>query len=331
MAMVQPKSPEETQHLYSDCQDISVLLPRNFTLESGERLSRPELRIRLYGVRAQPLVVALGGISSGRKIADSRDGWGWWRNFVGAGQSVDLNRYCVLGFDFLPNPRETAHTVTTIDQARALSHALKVLKLNSIRTFVGASYGGMVALAFAEQYPDLVEHLCIISAAEKPHPGATALRGIQRRILKFAIDCGRAEGGVALARQLAMTTYRTPAEFAERFDSVPGAVAGEAYDVCEYLIARGAAFDMDSARYLTLSDSIDRHRVDPSQIRTQTMLISSLSDQVVPPGDLQRLAAVIPAPVTLHEIESRYGHDAFLKETKSIGVFIRNCLQEEKS
>ena len=125
-----------------------------------------------------------------------------------------------------------------------------------------------------------------------------------------------------------MTTYRTPREFAERFDCVPGADAGQAYDICKYLIARGAAFDMDGARYLTLSDSIDRHRVDPSRIQTQTMLISSLSDQLVPPGDLQRLASAMPRTATLHEIESRYGHDAFLKETKTIGALIENCLQE---
>lgn len=329
--MVQLKTPEDPDCLLPDYQDISVLLPRDFTLESGERLHRPELRVRLYGDRAQPLVVALGGISSGRKIADALDGRGWWSGIVGAERAVDPGQYCVLGFDFLPNPYETARTITTLDQARALAHALEILNFKTIRGFVGASYGGMVALAFAAQYPDLVEHLCVISAADRANPGATALRGIQRRILKLAADCGKADEGVALARQLAMTTYRTPGEFAERFDSVPGAVAGEAYDVCKYLIARGAAFDMDSARYMTLSDSIDRHRIDPSQIQTQTVLISSLSDQLVPPSDIQRLAAAIPAPVTLHEIESQYGHDAFLKETKTIGVFIKNCLQEQKS
>ena len=331
MTMVQLKTPENPQILYPDYQDISVLLPRDFILDSGEQLSRPELRVRLFGDRGQPLVIALGGISSGRKVADSGDGRGWWRNFVGVGQPVDLNKYCVLGFDFLPNPRETARTVTTFDQARALVHTLKVLNLSSIRAFVGASYGGMVALAFAEQLPDLLEHLCVISAAEKPHPSATALRGIQRRILKFAIECGRAEEGVALARQLAMTTYRSADEFAERFESRPGPFAGEPYDVCEYLLARGGAFDVDAERYLTLSDSIDRHRVDPSKIHSETTLISSLSDQLVPPADLRRLAAAMLTPPDLHEVASRYGHDAFLKETELVGAIIKNILQGSKS
>jgi len=331
MSMVQLKTPENPDCLFPDHQDISVLLPRDFTLESGERLRRPELRIRLFGDRTQPLVVALGGISSGRKIANASDGQGWWRSIVGAGKSIDLNQNCVLGFDFLPNSRETARTITTLDQARALAHALKTLDFNAICGFVGASYGGMVALAFAAQYPDLVERLCIISAADRAHPAATALRGVQRRILRFAAECGKSEVGVALARQLAMTTYRTPGEFAERFDGAPGDAAGEPYDVCDYLIARGAAFDMDAVRYMTLSDSIDRHRVDPSNIRSKTTVISSLSDQLVPPADLRRMAAAIPVAVNLHEIESRFGHDAFLKETKLVGALIKNCTQEIKS
>ncbi len=331
MTKAQQNAPTEPHCRYSDCQDISVLLPRDFELESGERLQRPELRVRLYGDRAQPLVAALGGISSGRKVADAGDGRGWWRDIVGAGQSIDLNQFCVLGFDFLPNSQETARTITTLDQAKALAIALQVLELKKLRCFVGASYGGMVALAFAAQYPDLVEQLCVISAADRAHPAATAVRGIQRRILNFAVESGNPEVGVALARQLAMTTYRTPDEFSERFNGTPGAAAGDAYDVCEYLIARGAAFDMDAARYLTLSDSIDRHHVAPENIRSDTTLISSLSDQLVPPADLRRLASIVPALVALHEIQSHFGHDAFLKEAKTIGPLIKSCIRENNT
>ena len=331
MAMVQLKSPEKPQYLYPDYQDLSVLLPREFTLESGERLSRPELRIRLHGDRNQPLIVALGGISSGRAVADTSDGRGWWRDIAGAGQAIDLDQFCVLGFDFLPNPHETARTITTGDQAGALAHVLGVLNIDKVHGFVGASYGGMVALAFAAQHPDQVDNLCVISAADCAHPAATALRGVQRRILKLASECGKPEEGVALARQLAMTTYRTPVEFGARFGGAPAAAAGEPYDVCEYLIARGSAFGMSAERYLTLSDSIDRHRVDASTIRAATILVSSLSDQLVPPGDMARLAEAMTAPVTLHEIQSTYGHDAFLKETKPIGALITTCLQENYS
>lgn len=331
MTMVQLKFPENPDCPFPDYQDVSVLLPRDFTLENGERLSRPEIRIRIFGERSKPLVVALGGISSGRKIADASDGRGWWREIVGFDQSVDLNRHCVVGFDFLPNPGEEAQTLTTLDQARALAHALRILGFEKISSFIGASYGGMVALAFAAEHPDLVDHLCVISAADRAHPAATALRGIQRRILKFAADCGKPEVGIALARQLAMTTYRTPAEFAARFGGAPAAAAGEPYDVCAYLISRGAAFDIDHQRYLTLSDSIDRHCVDPSAVICGVTLISILNDQLIPPAVVRRLAASISGKTELCEIDSLFGHDAFLKEAETVGALVKKTLQEKKS
>ena len=61
----------------------------------------------------------------------------------------------------------------------------------------------MVGLAFAELYPDWAEQLIVVSAAHRAHPQATAWRGIQRRILQFAVAAGRPEEGVALARELA--------------------------------------------------------------------------------------------------------------------------------
>jgi len=275
MSALNAKTPEQPLCLRPDnnsgWRDISVLLPAGFTLASGERLSNRELRLRLYGDPENPLVIALGGISSGRRIADSDDGKGWWRGIVSAGGAsggVDLEKFCVLGFDFLPNREETARTITTVDQARALCVALDYLDIARIHGFAGASYGGMVALAFAARYPARATKLCIISAADRANPAATAVRGVQRRILQFAKSCGKPEEGVALARQLAMTTYRTPEEFGERFDSAPGAggcaAAGDPYDVCDYLMARGNAFPMSADRFLTLSDSIDRHRIDPA-------------------------------------------------------------------
>ena len=71
------------------------------------------------------------------------------------------------------------------------------------------------------------------------------------------------EEGVSLARQLALTTYRTAEEFDLRFDGPAPAGAGAAYPVCDYLIARGEAYEASADRWITLSDSLDRHAVKP--------------------------------------------------------------------
>ncbi len=313
-----------------DCRawrDEVVNLPADFKLVGGETLSDPRIALRLHGDPSKPLIAVAGGISAGRIVADAGDEKGWWRDYVSAGRSIDLNNYCALGFDFLPNAEEAARTITTQDQANALATALDALGVSSLHSFVGSSYGGMVALAFAASFPQRIENLIVISAAERPHPVGTALRGIQRRIVAFAEERGDAAQGVALARQLAMVTYRTPGEFAARFEHAPGEGAGDPYSVCEYLISRGDSFDMSAKRFVTLSDSIDRHAVDLSKVAARTLFIAAQGDQLSPPSEIRRCAGAV-ARARYVEIASQYGHDAFLKEAASIGPFIQHFLQE---
>ncbi len=307
--------------------DIGVLLPPEFRLRSGEKLCRPEIRLRIHGDPSSPAIVVAGGVSAGRAAADYRQERGWWRDIVRANGPVDLDQYCVIGFDFLPNDGETARTIASQDQARALADALETINVATLKAFVGASYGGMVALAFAEQFPDRLEKLCVISAADRPHPAATALRGVQRRIVEFAQRVGAAEDGVSLARQIAMVTYRTPEEFAERFAHAPGEAAGDPYEVCRYLIARGDAYKMAPDRYVTLSDSIDRHAVDAARIIAPALLLASRSDRLVPANDIEDLAAQV-ARGSYFAFDSLYGHDGFLKEAATIGPVIKSFIEE---
>ncbi|OFX02483.1 MAG: hypothetical protein A3E78_04610 [Alphaproteobacteria bacterium RIFCSPHIGHO2_12_FULL_63_12] len=305
------------------------MLPPDFRLASGERLSRPEIRLRVHGDPSMPAIVAAGGISAGRCVGDHAAGEGWWRDIVRVGGAVDLSKFCVIGFDFLPNPGETARTVTSGDQARALAFALEKINVARLHAFVGASYGGMVALAFAARFPQRLEKLCVLSAADRPHPAATALRGIQRRIVEFGRRLGAPGEGVSLARQLAMVTYRTPEEFKQRFDSAPGAAAGDPYGVCAYLIARGDAYDMAPERFVTLSDSIDRHAVDPAEIQTPALFLAATTDRLAPSEDIRRLAASV-ADGAYFEFASLYGHDAFLKEAAVIGPVIQKFIEEKQ-
>lgn len=307
--------------------DINVILPAEFRLQSGEKLSRPELRLRLHGDAGFPAIIVTGGISAGRAVADAGGEKGWWRAIAGPGCALDQDKFCLIGFDFLPNPGETARTVSSRDQARALAIALADIGIARVHAFVGASYGGMVALAFAEEFPERLEKICVISAADRPHPAATALRGIQRRIVEFARRCGAADEGVSLARQLAMVTYRTPEEFAARFAHAPGDAAGDPYAVCNYLISRGDAYGMAPARYVTLSDSIDRHAVEAEKIRTPALFLASTSDRLVPREDIERLAANVGSG-TCVQFDSLYGHDAFLKEAATIGPIIKSFIEE---
>ena len=324
---------------------------------------RPRLRFDHLGRRRTPVffeahgpadarpTVVLGGISAGRHLAptasDPRPGW--WAGLVGHGRALDPDRRRLVGMDFLGGPSGAGllRPVTTRDQARAVAAVLD--ELGGRRAdVVGASYGGMVALAFAELFPERVSRLVVVCAAHRTHPMATALRSLQRAVVRLGACAGRDGEGLALARALAMTTYRSAREFEGRFSSVPlgqdgegettvarplarGRRAAQRFPVENYLEARGAAFarDFDPERFLALSESIDLHRTRPESLPASTLLVSVDSDSLAPPWLVDRLAAKAQGRAAHATLSSRFGHDAFLKETGLVSAMVRRGLGDE--
>ena len=77
---------------------------------------------------------------------------------------------------------------------------------------------------------------------------------------------------------------------------------------------------MSPGRFLSLSASIDRQRVDPSRIATPALLIGATSDLLVPPSQMESLAARLAGPTELHLLPCLYGHDMFLKEAAHVSA-----------
>lgn len=295
-----------------------TLVPRHGACACDARL-----RWSLAGTAGAPVVVALGGISASREVC------AWWDAQAGAGRAIDLRRFRVLGIDWLAtDDLAGADAVAASDQADAIAALLDALGIARAHALVGSSYGAMVGLEFAARHPQRLRRLVAISGAHRAHPLSTALRHVQREIVREGLANGAPERALSLARQLAMTTYRGAVEFAERFDVEPEVSGGRGrFAVAEYLESQGARFvaRFDARRFLALSESIDLHRVDPRTIAVPVTLIGVASDRLVPIEDLRELARALP-DATLEEIDSRYGHDAFLKEPEQIGALLRAAL-----
>ncbi len=309
-------------------RDHVVSLPRMFRLSNGGVLQNGRIRARVYGRPGKPVVLAAGGVSASRILRTEGADVGWWTEVVRRGGGLDLDRHQVIGVDFLPDADARPIAVSTQDQARAFAIALDALSVERLHGFVGASYGGMVALAFAALFPERIDRLVTISAAEKAHPMATALRGVQRRVVQSAARLGDARAGLSLARQIAMTTYRTEEEFADRFGPEPGKHS-DTFDICDYLIARGDAYAAleTPERFLALSESLDRHRVDPKLVRAATLCIGVPGDRQVPVDDSRRLADSVAGEGRFAALPSRFGHDAFLLEPERLNALLREFLQ----
>ncbi|HVX39437.1 MAG TPA: homoserine O-succinyltransferase [Gemmatimonadaceae bacterium] len=290
----------------------------------------------IIGPPDAPVVVVLGGISASRHVAAHSENPtpGWWEAIVGPGRAIDTDRVRVLSIDYLDGGRGSdgrpKRIVTTHDQAEAIARALSEIAVLRARAIVGASYGGMVALAFAQSHPARVQQLVVISAPHEAHPMSTALRALQRRIVQLGIDTGEQKEALALARGLAMTTYRSAREFGERFDAEPlERTANDAiFPVEGYLRHHGEKFAAawTPERFLALSLSADLHRVDPAAIRTPALLVAAEGDAIVPGEQMAALAARFGAPNQLVELPSKTGHDAFLTEPEALGRLLRQSL-----
>lgn len=308
----------------NEARDFEVALPDGLNRFGGR------VKARLVGAADAPVIVALGGISANRFVADDgAEGPGWWSGLIGPGRALDPTRWRILGLDFAADESGSA-APSSADQAEVLAAALDAAGVNSVHAVIGASYGGMIALAFAARYPERVAKLVVISAAATPHSYSTAQRELQRRVVALGVEAGRGEEGLAIARGMAMLTYRTSAEFGVRFEggiveesplapSAPGA----------YLRARGAAYPgvMSPGRFLSLSASIDRHAVDPAAVRCPVLAIGATSDTNVPAAQMEALAAALP-DARLHLRDCLQGHDMFLVEAEAIGATIGPFLED---
>jgi homoserine O-acetyltransferase/O-succinyltransferase len=320
-------------------------LPGDLALHHGGRLSGVRVGWRWVGPANAPVICALGGISASRRVCREREyrgssetrqrgseGRGWWSEIAGPQQALDTQRYRILSFDYLggsgettgPRPAEPFPSVSSYDQAELLLRLLDHLGIKSLRAVVGGSYGGMVALAFGERYPERVGRLIVLCAADRAHPLATAWRSVQREIVRLAAESGRPAEGLQLARALAMSTYRSGEEFAARFCDPPTREANRfLFPVERYLLARGRDYATRHRpeSFLCLSESIDLHRVEAGRIFVPTVAIGVREDQLVPSADVRAMVARL-GEGRFHEISSLYGHDAFLKESQQLrGVF----------
>ena len=301
--------------------DYAVPFPRHVLPEQARQIDDRFVRFRAIGRSDAPTVLVLGGISAGRMIGEP-DATAWWPEIIGVGKAIDTTKYRVIGVDYFPLAPKNAIDLSPNDFARVYLAALEKLGVLRLHGIIGASFGGMIAQEMAVIAPEKIERLCVLCAADKPSAMGRAWRRVQQRIIDLGQRLGAADEGAAIARELAVTTYRTSAEFNDRFR--------DDQSVEDYLGYQGEKFlqNMSPVRYRTLSAAIDRHAIDPCKITLPVTVIAFEEDQLVPVEDARRLAQGVTGRSRFRLFSSPYGHDAFLKESALIGPVIKSCLEE---
>ena len=327
-------------------------------------LSQPVVAYETWGklnYQRDNAILLFTGLSPSAHAASSEDdpSTGWWEQMVGDGKPIDTTKYLVICINSLgscfgstgpasinPETNETYGlnfpVVTIEDIATAGHEVIKFLGLEKLHAVVGASMGGMSSLAYSILFPNVAEALVSISGSARAAPFAIALRSLQREIIrsdpswndgKYDPDMEPA-GGMRLARKLGMLTYRSAAEFEQRFgrELIPeelqtGTPFGLDFEIESYLEAHAGKFigTFDANCYLYLSRAMDIFDVADhggsvehglQQVGAQRALIIGVeSDLLFPIEHQKRIAEGLSngnRDVEFHALASIQGHDAFL-------------------
>lgn len=295
---------------------------------AGRRSLR--LRYERIGDPGLPVVFVAGGISADRHVAASATFGeaGWWDAQCGSDRALDPARHAILAFDWLGSDGALDVPLDPADQADAIAALLDALRIDRLAAFIGCSYGAMVGLQFAALHEARLDRLVAISGCHRSHPYASAWRALQRRAVTLgALQCDDTHG-LALARQLAILSYRTPEEFDSRFGAarvVNGQVRVAAEEYLEHCGNRYAGRTAATA-FVRLSESIDLQALSPETVRVPVTVVAVAEDRLVPVADAYELVERLRGETRLQVLRSLYGHDAFLKEPAAIGGVLREAL-----
>lgn len=323
-----------------------------FQLESGAIL--PALTVAYRhdgpGPADAPQVLVVHALTGSADAAGD-----WWAPLIGPDLALDTRRLGVLCANLLggrygttgPNSRDPATgrpygqdfpAVTTRDQARAMWALLDGLAGDRLALVTGGSLGGMVALEVALERPDAVARVLPIAAPAAIGPLAIAWNHVQLELVRRL-----GPEGLALARQIAMTTYRSESDFDIRFsgrtepDGSPSIVS--------YLEHQGRKlverFDADT--YRVLVEAMDAHDVGRgrggvsaamARLATGGTRLTGLGiqdDILYGPAQVRALveaASAAGVDATYRELKSTKGHDAFLVEWSQLTTLLREAVED---
>jgi homoserine O-acetyltransferase/O-succinyltransferase len=357
----------------------SVPLPDPLRLYRGGVLrgaiSAYETWGQLNSARDNAVLLFTGLSPSAHAASNERDpSPGWWQRMIGPGLAIDTRRYFVICVNSLGSCfgstgaasidplsgqpyRLNFPELAVEDIATAGFHTTQVLGVKRIDSVIGASLGGMSVIAFAAQFPHAARRLISISGTPAASPFAIALRSVQREAIMRDPDWRagqypadrRPRNGLTVARKLGTITYRSAAEWRQRFARKPlteGAAARSSpfaprFAVQGYLEAQAERFIriFDPNCYLYLSSAMDRfdlaehggsYAAALREVSCERALVIGVESDLLFPVDEQSAIAeafrLNGIPVRLARLPSLEGHDAFLVDIPRFDAEIRDFL-----
>ncbi len=352
----------------------------DFIMRRGGSLPEVHIAYESWGELSEThdnAVLVFSGLSPSAHAASSSEdpSPGWWEYMIGPGKPIDTDRFFVVSVNSLGscfgstspssiNPKTNKQycsnypELTIEDVAKAGHHAMQELGVDHLCAVVGASMGGMSALAYALQFPDELDNLVTISGACRSLPLAIAMRSLQREIVTcdpeweggFYQPDEEPKNGMVLARKLGLVSYRAAEEWNERFSRARVDPArksdgkfGIEFEVESYLDYNAHKFveTFDANSYLYLSRAMDLFDVAEhggsvnaglAKIHAKKSLVIGVDTDILFPiqqqEEIYNGIKKAGRDVQFERIASNKGHDAFLIDEELFSPVMRKFFAE---
>ncbi|MBC7696678.1 MAG: homoserine O-acetyltransferase [Burkholderiales bacterium] len=330
---------------------------KRFLLESGISLPQLEIAYHTYGTLNADKSNVIWVVHA---LTANSDVFDWWPGLFGKNDLFNPKEHFIICANNLgscygttgplsinPDTNEPWFSyfpqITIRDMANTLQVLKECLGVHKIHTLIGGSQGGQVAQEWILQYPEVTENLILIATNAQHSPWGIAFNESQRLAIKadrtyFSNTENGGEKGLQAARSIALLSYRNYNAYnstqknTESNDFNNHAASSYQRYQGEKLVKRFNAYS-----YVRLSEAMDTHGVARerahsaesvlNKILVPTLVIGVTSDVLFPVNEQQLLARYIRCAV-YNEIDSFYGHDGFLIETRQLTELINKFYEE---
>jgi len=326
-----------------------------FELESGESLPEVTIAYHTYGTlnadKSNVVWVC-------HALTANADAATWWEGVVGDDHVVDPKKYFIVCANILGSCYGTSGPLSTDpatqkpyystfpqitirDMVKAHILLREHLRIEKIFLIMGGSMGGYQALEWSVMEKSRIENLFILATSPTESAWGIATHTAQRLSIEadstwknLSPEAGKK--GLKAARAIGMLTYRNYGIMVKH-QTDPDTEKLDNYKASSYINYQGDKLvqRFNAYTYWLLTKSMDSHhlgrgrggKLEPvlKSITQRTLIIGISSDILCPLIEQKFIANNLP-DATLIEIDSTYGHDGFMVESKIISQHLAEWL-----
>lgn len=242
--------------------------------------------------------------------------------------------------------------ITVGDMVNAQARLIDHLGIEKLLCVTGGSMGGMQALQWAVSFPERVRSSIAVATTARHSPQQIAFNEVGRQAIMADPSWNAGDyysgtpptRGLSVARMVGHITYMSDESMAGKFgrrfgEREKGAKFAPDFEVEGYLQYRGDNFvkRFDANSYLYITKALDYFDLDNGKglenvlrgVRTKFLVIAFKSDWLYPAyqsREIVKACKLAGVDATYCELNSSYGHDAFLLETAEQEYLVKHFI-----